>query len=126
MINALQVLLNQAKNEILANPPLLFTNEGDYFQNVSYFVNNVKNLPDHHPNSRYKNKVVGQDGNNIQEAKEGIITRFVNQLKMELEKRAAEQKKLEKQQQKQQTLLGTNNNSSQPSLPAEISTADEL
>ncbi|MFN7257605.1 MAG: hypothetical protein ACK5U2_21565, partial [Microcystis sp.] len=70
-------------------------------------------------------KVAGQKAEIQQEAKEGIITRFVNQLKMELEKRAAEQKKLEKQQQKQQTLLGTNNNSSQPSLPAEISTADE-
>ena len=125
MINALQILLNQAKNEILANPTLLFTNEGDYFQNVSYFVNNVKNLPDHHPNSRYKNKVVGQKAKIQQEAKEGIITRFVNQLKMELEKRAAEQKKLERQQQKQQTLLGTNNNISQPSLPAEVSTTDE-
>ncbi len=125
MINALQVLLNQAKNEILANPPLLFTNEGDYFQNVSYFVNNVKNLPSYHPNSRYKNKVVGQKAKIQQEAKEGIITRFVNQLKMELEKRAAEQKKLERQQQKQQTLLGTNNNISQPSLPPEVSTTDE-
>jgi hypothetical protein len=125
METALQILLNQAKNEILANPTRLFTNEGDYFQNVSYFVNNVKNLPSYHPNYRYKDKVAGQDGNAQQEAKEGIITRFVNQLKMELEKRAAEQKKLEKQQQKQQTLLGTNNNSSQPSLPAEVSTADE-
>jgi Tubulin like len=125
MITALQALLNQAKNEILADPSRLFSDMGDYFKKFIYFSNNVKNLPSYHPNYPCKDKVIGQDGNIQQEAKEGIITRFVNQLKMEIEKRAAEQKELEKQQQKQQALSGTNNNGHQPSLLAEVSTPDE-
>jgi hypothetical protein len=125
MINALQALLNQAKNEILANLPRLFSDMGDYFQNVIYFTNKVKSLPSYHPNFPYKDKVIGQDGNIQQEAKEGIITRFVNQLKIEIERRGEEQKKLLKQQEKLKSLSTGNNNGNQPSLPAEVITSDE-
>jgi hypothetical protein len=119
------VRVEQAKNEILANPPRLFSDMGDYFQNVIYFTNKVRSLPSYHPNFPYKDKVIGQDGNIQQEAKEGIITRFVNQLKMERERRGEEQKKLLKQQEKLKSLSTGNNNGHQPSLPAEVITSDE-
>jgi hypothetical protein len=125
MIIALQALLNQAKNEILTNPNRLFSDLGDYFQNYIDFANNVRSLPSYHPNFPYKDKVIGQDGNIQQEAKEGIITRFVNQLKIEIERRGEEQKKFLKQQEKLKSLSTGNNNGNQPSLPAEVITSDE-
>jgi hypothetical protein len=75
--------LDRVVVQMLQNPSRL--TKGDYFQMYREFAIKVNNLPEDNPNYLYKSKVIGTNTKIDQPATEGIITRFVNKIKRQIE-----------------------------------------